>query len=318
MSRKAWPVALAAIGLAANVYAQDPTPATPDDPTPFKLPDHQDPNPLKLAEAPADQSVYALPTGTSPDQGINLGGVNIDMTITYLTDYLYRGVNVGEQLNPGTGVSNANFQFNGTLIWNLGPKLPHPFIGIFTNVLSSDSISNFQEVRPFFGAEWRIRPFIIAGGNNSYTYPDRSNKDTNEVFLKITLDDSVLLHSDQPVFSPYVYAAYDYDLYDGWYVEAGIKHDFVFEKLGLVVTPVLNIAYVANNAFFAGFTGKDTGFQHYDVGATFKYSLNLLLNIPQRYGQWSVNGYLFYSDSISDKLNADTTIWGGVGIGFAY
>lgn len=318
MSRKAWPFAVLAMGLAARAYAQNPSVAIPQDPTPFVLPDGEVARPVTLAESPHDNSVYALPTATPPDEGINLGGVNIDMTITYLTDYIYRGVNVGEQLNPGEGVSNANFQFNGVLKWNLGPKLPHPFIGVFTNVLSSDPISNFQEVRPFVGAEWRVRPFVFAFGNNTYTYPDRSSRDTNEAFVKITLDDSVLFHSDQPVLSPYVYAAYDYDTYDGWYVEAGIKHDFVFEKLGLVVTPIADIAYVAGHAFFAGEEGEDTGIHHYDLGVTFKYSLNLLLNIPQRYGHWSINGYVYCTDAISDELSGDSTVWGGAGIEFAY
>ena len=69
---------------------------------------------------------------------------------------------------------------------------------------------------------------------------------------------------------------------------------------------------------FIGPTGKDTGPQHYEAGLTGRYSLNQILNIPQRYGQWSINGYIFYSDGLSNKLRADTQLWGGAGIQFSY
>ncbi|HEX2973066.1 MAG TPA: hypothetical protein VHP11_12080 [Tepidisphaeraceae bacterium] len=299
MSGKVWPVAIAAMALAVPAWADDTTPV------------------MKLADAQADQSVYALPTATSEEQGINAGGVNLDMKVVYLTDYIYRGVNRGEALNAGRNVGNANFQFDGTLAWNLG-KLPHPFVGILTNVLDSDPVSNFQEVRPFFGAEWRIRPLVIAAGNTLYTFPDRGELDTSEVWTKITLDDSTLFHSDTPVLSPYIYGAYDYDLYNGWYLEAGVSHDFPIEKTGLTVTAVADVAYVASQGYFAGPQGDDTGFQHYEVGLIGRYSLNELLNIPMRYGQWSVNGYLYYTDGLSDELLSDTTVWGGVGIQFTY
>ncbi|MGE5609870.1 MAG: hypothetical protein ACM359_11495 [Bacillota bacterium] len=299
MSRKVCPVVVAAMALAVQARADDTTP-------------------LKLAEGtPQEQSVYALPTPTTEEQGVNAGGANLDIKVTYLTDYIFRGVNVGEALNAGRNVQNTNFQFDGTLGWNLG-KLPHPFIGIFTNVLASDPVSNFQEVRPFLGAEWRIRPLIIGGGANLYTYPDRGDLDTSEVWGKVTFDDSTVFHTDEPILSPYIYGAYDYDLYNGWYLEAGVSHDFAIEKTGLTITAVADIAYVASHGFFAGSTGEDTGFQHYDLGLIGRYSLNQLLNIPQRYGHWSLNGYLFYTDALSDELRADNTIWGGVGIQFTY
>jgi len=298
MSHRAWPGAAATLVLAACAYAEDPTP-------------------FKLSADPPDQSVYALPTPASPHEGVNAGGVNLDIKLNYFTDYVYRGVNRGEALNPGKTPSNANFQFDGNVSFNLG-KYPHPFIGVFANVLTSDPISNFQEVRPFLGAKWKTRPFTIAGGVNLYTFPDRSDQDTSEGWVQITLDDAVIFRAEEPFLSPYVYAAYDYDRYDGWYIEAGVKHDFVIEKTGLTITPVADVAYVASHGYFAGAEGDDTGFHHYDVGVVASYSLNLLLNIPQRYGQWSLNGYLYYTDGIDDELRSDSTVWGGIGIEFAY
>jgi len=279
-----------------------------------------DGRPFKLAVEPQRPSVYALPTPPPKDEGANTGGVNIDIKVTYFSDYYYRGVDrssfISDVTTPRT-TNTANFQFDGRLQFNLD-KLPHPFIGIFANVLDSDPVSNFQEFRPYFGVEWRVRPLILAGGVNIYEFPDRSELSTSEGWVKITLDDSMLFKTDEPVLSPYIFAAYDYDLYDGWYIEAGVSHDFAIEGTDITITPLANVAYVASHGAFAGPTGRDSGFQHYEIGVIGRYALNNLLNIPQRYGTWSLNGYLYYTDSIDDDVRGDSAVWGGVGIQFRY
>lgn len=279
-----------------------------------------EPTPLKLAVEPQRPSVYALPTPPPKDEGINAGGVNIDIKVTYFSDYYYRGVDrssfISDVTTPGT-TNTANFQFDGRLQFDLG-KLPHPFIGIFANVLDSDPVSNFQEFRPSFGAEWHIRPLILAAGVNIYEFPDRSELSTSEGWVKVTLDDSPLFRTDEPVLSPYIMAAFDYDLYDGWYLEAGVSHDFAIEGTDITITALANIAYVVGHAAFAGPTEEDSGFQHYELGLVGRYALNRLLNIPRRYGDWSLNGYLYYTGSIDEELRADSAVWGGVGIQFRY
>jgi hypothetical protein len=277
--------------------------------------------PPRLTMEPQDTSVYALPTPATTDEGANTGGVNVDMRVNYLSDYLYRGVDRTSFIDANTTgpIANerANFQFDGKLIWNLG-KLPHPFIGIFANVLDQDPISTFQEVRPTFGAEWRIRPLILAAGHNTYIFPDRSELNTGEVWGKIALDDSVILRSDEPFLTPYVYAAYDYDIYNGWYFQAGVSHDFVIEGTGINFTAEAAVGGIIGQQAFVGPTGKDTGFQHYEFGLTARYNLNQVLNIPARYGQWSINGYIYYADGLNNHLRADTQLWGGAGIQFSY
>src|SRR5262249_33579392 len=151
-----WPVVAVAAALASRAGAAEPRADIGD-------------RPVKLTLQPEDQSVYALPAPPTQEEGGNAGGVNGEVRITYLTDYIYRGVNRTDFINSQSSSEssgNANFQFDGQLKFNLG-KLPHPFIGIFANVLDQDPISTFQEVRPFFGAEWRIRPFILVGGNDT-------------------------------------------------------------------------------------------------------------------------------------------------------
>lgn len=259
------------------------------------------------------QSVYAPPAPPKPDQGINQGALNLDIKVNYMTDYIYRGI----EPIPTNG-SNPNLQFDGKFSLDLG-KLPHPFAGIFTNINDGDPISHFQEIRPFFGFDWTVAPFTFSAGDNTYIHPERSDLDTGEVFWQIAFNDSMLWHSEHPVLSPYIYAAYDYNRYQGWYIEGGLKHDFRFEDIGVTLTAYANVAYVITDPQFATTAGgDDTGFQHYQVGLIGNYSLNSLLNIPQRYGQWSLIGYMNYTDGIDGGLNSKTALWGGAGIGLRY
>jgi hypothetical protein len=271
--------------------------------------------PLALSAAPEDQSVYAPPAPPRPDEGVNAGGVNLDLRFRYATDNVYRGVSRTE---PGNHAHSPNLQFDGRLDFNLG-KLPHPFIGSFVNIHASDPISRFQEIRPYFGLNWNLRPFIAEVGNITYIFPERDDMNTGEVYVRITFDDTWLLRTDTPIVSPYVLAAYDYDKYNGWYFEAGIKHDFVFENTGFTLTALANIAFVANNPYYATrVNGKDTGLQHYEIGLVGTYSLNQLFRFSPRYGTFTLEGYLYFDDRTSTDLRADIQIWGGGGIGFRY
>jgi hypothetical protein len=262
-----------------------------------------------------DTSVYAPPRPPREDEGLNLGGVDFDLTFRYATDNVYRGVSRSE------GVAHRhspNYQFDGRLTFDTG-KLPHPFLGAFVNVHSADPVSRFQEVRPIVGVEWNLRPFLVEAGNLTYIFPERDQLNTGEAYAKVTFDDSWLFRGDAPIVSPYVYAAYDYDKYDGFYLEGGLKHDFVFEGTGLTLTALADVAFVLNNEFYSRAPGgKDTGLQHYEIGLVAQYSLNQLFRFSPRYGRFSLEGYLYYDDRTSTDLRADIQLWGGAGIAFHY
>ncbi|HYE21535.1 MAG TPA: hypothetical protein VEA69_24025 [Tepidisphaeraceae bacterium] len=271
----------------------------------------------KLALLPSDQSVYAPPAAPRGDEdGFNAGGVNFDLTFRYTSDYVYRGVDRSE---VGGKEDAPNLQFEGRMTFDLG-KLPHPFVGAFVNVYDADPISRFQEIRPFFGFTWNLRPFDVEVGNITYIYPERDEDNTGEVYGRISFDDSWLWKTDRKILTPYVMVAYDYDKYEGWYAEAGLRHDFEFEGTGLTLSGVGHIAYVLDNAFFARQAGgKDSGLQHYQVGMIANYSLNRLFDVPStRFGTWSLEAYVFYTDRTGSELRADKQIWGGIGIGFKY
>lgn len=326
----AWAIGMLAAGMGLSVNpaaAGEPLSlkAEPDD---FAAPadttasgDRSLPRPFFLAaEEPADVYPEIMPQQTPP--GVNRGGVNFGLDFDWMTDYVYRGV---DQNTPGYRPENS-LQFKVRADFDLG-QFPHPFIGLFVNVFNSDPISRFEEVRPFFGGQWTLRPITFAGGYTSYIYPNRKNLDTQEVFASISLDDSRLFNSPTPIFSPYVYGAYDLDLYKGFYLETGVKHDFVLEDYGVILTPMADVAYVVNDPYFqlgahpiVSHTGKfkDWGLQHYDAGLVGTFSLNHLFNVDHRYGEWSVKGTIFYTGRLDVQLRADTLTWGGVGLEFRY
>jgi hypothetical protein len=190
---------------------------------------------------------------------------------------------------------------------------------VFVNTFNADPQSRFQEIRPYIGLEWTLRPVIFTVGHNTFIYPDRDQLNTAEVFGKIALDDSYFFRTDDPILSPYVFAAYDYDLYDGLYVEAGVEHEFIIEGTGIVLTAQASVAYVnSQDQFISPGATNGAGFQHYQLGLIGSYRLNPLLGIPTRYGEWTFKGYLFYTDQIEHNLEADRQMWGGAGIGFSY
>ncbi|MCC6239243.1 MAG: hypothetical protein IT448_02955 [Phycisphaerales bacterium] len=270
--------------------------------------------PSQLTLTPDVASVYAPPSPNSETEGVNSGGVHIDLEVRYMTDYIFRGMEILEV--PGSEDS-PNLQLAGKLSWDLG-KLPHPFIGLFANVADHDPLSQFQEIRPTVGFDWDIRPLTITAGHNSYIYPDRKEMDTSEIFVKMKLDDAWLWSTERPLLSPYVMAAYDYDLYNGWYFEAGVEHTLTLEDLGIDLTFYGQVAYVYNNPLYAYSASKDDGFQHWQTGVIGRYSLNKLFNTSVRYGRWELVGYLNYTGSGDDRLRAEDQLWGGAAIGFHY
>ena len=160
-------------------------------------------------------------------------------------------------------------------------------------------------------------------GHNSYIYPERENlnpsPNTSEVFLRITFDDSYIFLTPRPFFSPYIYAAYDYQRNKGWYIEGGVRHDVFLEEIGVTLTGYADVAYISNfPQQFVTFNNNDSGMQHYDIGLVSTLSLNDIFNFGPRYGKFGLQGYLTYTGRFSNQLEANSVLWGGVGLVFKY
>jgi hypothetical protein len=272
--------------------------------------------PLTLStEGGVPDSVYAPPAPPREDEGLNQGGVHFGLDLSYLDRYLYRGVFRFKRVG---GSSALNLQIDGKLSYDLG-TLPHPYVETFVNVDDGDSISRFQEVRPSAGFDWNLKPLLVSAGYTDYLFPEREKtNDTQEGFAKIGFDDSTLFHMDRPLLNPYIYSAFDFGRYHGFYFEAGVSHDFPIEDTGFSFTLFADVAYVVNQTLFRLNTISDTGFQHYDLGLISSYSLNNLFNVSKRYGEFDLKGFLTYTNGINNDIRADSALWGGLGLSFAY
>lgn len=250
------------------------------------------------------------------DQHLNNGGTHFSLDFAYANKYVYRGLDHDIVATHG---NSLNLLIDGRLEFDFG-KYPHPFVELFTNIYDADPISRFQEIRPIVGADWNLRPFDLELENIDYIYPDREAFNVPEIDTKITLDDSLLFHTTKPIFSPYILGAYVYQKNQGWYLEFGLKHDFAFQDLGLVITPEVNVGWISglNQQFVIVNPVHNTGWQHFEFGVTISYSLNVLLNVSKRFGEFDVKGYGFYDDRLSTYITASNAVWGGIGLGFKY
>jgi hypothetical protein len=305
----------------------------------------------RLAVVAADPpSVYAPVEPERPIDGTNKGGVQFDLDVKYLTDDVYRGISHNFAVYNDSGPKIAkrhasNFAADAKLTFNLD-KLPHPFVGVFSNINDSDPVSRFQEIRPFAGLDYSIRPISLSVGVNDYIYPEREtldaqsknkkpNPNTSEIFVRVSLDDSYFFKLQKPIIAPYVLGVYDYDKNKGWYIEAGIKHDFEFPDFGVTISPFADVAYISHfpqqfitnsqnfisvlpSGRFGIVHQSSSGFQHYDVGLVGSLSLNHVLHLPPRYGQFAIEGYLTYTSKFSNPVLANTEVWGGVGLKYRY
>jgi hypothetical protein len=258
----------------------------------------------------------ATPASAWGDQHLNNGGTHFSLDFAYANRYVYRGVDHDTVATHG---NSLNLLFDGRLEFDLG-RYPHPFVELFTNIYDADPLSRFQEIRPIAGADWNLRPIDLEVEHVSYIYPEREDFNLPEVDTKITLDDSLLFDTEKPIFSPYVLGAYVYQKNQGWYIETGLKHDFVFEDIGLVISPQVDIGWISGlkQQFVILNPLHDTGWQHFEVGVTVSYSLNVLLNLSKRLGEFDVKGYGYYDNRLSSDITATNAVWGGVGLGFKY
>ncbi|MGD0464231.1 MAG: hypothetical protein ABSB74_17245 [Tepidisphaeraceae bacterium] len=250
------------------------------------------------------------------DQHLNNGGAHFSLDFAYANRYVYRGVDHDIVASHG---NSLNLLFDGRLEFDLG-RYPHPFVELFTNIYDADPLSRFQEIRPIAGADWNLRPFDLELEHVSYIYPEREEFNLPEVDTKITFDDSLLFNTEKPIFSPYVLGAYVYQKNQGWYVETGLKHDFAFQDIGLVISPQVDVGWISGliQQFVILNPLHNTGWQHVEVGVTVSYSLNVLLNLSRKFGEFDVKGYGYYDDRLSSNITATNAVWGGMGLGFKY
>src|SRR4051812_6063386 len=63
--------------------------------------------PLWLQQDPYE-SIYLPPGPPREEEGVNAGGANFNLRISYVTDYVYRGVDQSEQLSSINGAGQLD------------------------------------------------------------------------------------------------------------------------------------------------------------------------------------------------------------------
>ena len=108
MGSRVW----AAVGPAVVCIAASVAPAFGAEPAaapfrlteePFRLTDE----PLRLLVQSDYESVYAPPDPISANTGVNEGGVHVALDLSYMSDYVYRGINESNRIAAARACSSS-------------------------------------------------------------------------------------------------------------------------------------------------------------------------------------------------------------------
>lgn len=164
-------------------------------------------NLTRLFSTAAVLGVLAMPTVADEHEGIHLPGASAEITMDYVSQYIFRGVeqpdsdNIGA-FHPGASmtlpvVETDEMVLSGTIgtwlaiIPDTGPPT------------TTDNPSSWYEADIYASLDAEIGDFTATVGLTYYTYPSAAaNGDITELNLKLEYDDSDLLGDYS--FTPYV------------------------------------------------------------------------------------------------------------------
>ena len=112
-------------------------------------------------------SVYPEIMPPRAEEAMNAGGVNFGLNVELADPTTFFAVSIKA---PTATILKHRCSSTRTpnLIWvNFRIRSS----GYSSMSLNSDPKARFEEVRPYFGAEWTLKPIIIAAGFTSYIHP---------------------------------------------------------------------------------------------------------------------------------------------------
>ena len=277
--------------------------------------------------------------------------VSFVIDYTLVSDYIFRGMNFSDpkpgygqnnegrrwpnqQLTTGVEVSLGNFGRVGGVVWfewYCGQSALTPY----------DSDKTLQQVNYFIYYGYRFAE-IGLDAQVGYLWLDfrRSGIDTQEINLKLTWDDSILLRAlgfdvKNPVLNPYLFVAFDVDFAaSGVYYQLGMNHAFSLAAMGLSDVPFLKDVTITPSMSISGdhnYLNKLSGLRsnggHNEsqldnivYGLDVSYDLKNALGIPDQYcGKLYVKGFLNYSQPLPDARHLiNDELWGGISIGYGW
>lgn len=284
---------------------------------------------LAAAEEPA-------PTPAAPTEEAAGGKplpISFSVDYTVVSDYIFRGINFSEY--SGEGREGLNHQLGASISVDLDK------LGTFTYStwfewyakqddpsFDDDAHGHLQEVDHAISWSYDLSnlceklPVTFETGWISYAFPQEKGDTyaTNEWYMSLSLDDSSLFGTEGPVLNPYAAWYVDNDDVDGCWIETGISHDFAFSDLGFANTPVLK-DITATPSFVLGIDknqfDKGTHLHNMQYGLDISADINSMFGLTTDYGQFTITGFIYYSDAINTAA-ANDEFWGGISLGYEW
>ncbi len=245
---------------------------------------------------------------------------------TYVSDYVFRGVNRSEF--DGEDGERCNSQLTVGAAWDTGVVGTFGFTiwwEWYSGQLEMDPASHtrLQEVDYTIYWAYDLReivpslPVIFETGWIAYTFNNATGDCyyTHEWYWGFYLNDGELLGLDQGILNPYIVWYLDLDDYRGSFIEMGMSHDFILADLGMDNTPILKDITVTPSAVMGidhryfyptnESNNKATRLANVLYGLAVAYDLSGALNLPERYGNITITGFMNYSHAIANKLRHD-------------
>ena len=268
---------------------------------------------------------------------------------TLVSDYIFRGMNMSDpkpgyagqkseggrwpnqQLTTGFEIDLGKFGRVGGSVW-------FEWYCGQPSLMPNDGSNTFQQVNYNVYYAYLIEA-IGLDVQVGYLWLDfrRLRIDTQEVNLKLTWDDSILMRAlgfdvKKPVLNPYLFVAFDVDFAAGGvYFELGMSHPFALAAMGLNSTPFLKDITVTPSMMIAGDThylNKLSGLRsnsgnnqcqlnNITYGLDVKYDLKSALSIPDQYcGSLYVKGFMNYQQRLTNASSLiNDELYGGISIG---
>jgi hypothetical protein len=253
--------------------------------------------------------------------------LSFSIDYTLVTDYVWRGQNLSEY--AGEGREDLNHQMTAGVAYDTGS------FGTFAasvwfewfagqDALTPGSGCSLQEIDYTISWSYDIEPIAttVEVGWIGYHFPRASGDAafTNELYVSLSLDDSKLFGTEEPVVSPYVAYYHDVDDVGGGWLEWGISHAFAADDLGMGDIPVLK--HLTLTPSFAmgidhGQLSSDTRIAHLQYGVEIAFDLGTALGMPPEYGMLTLTGFLRFSDAVFEAALNDE-FWGGMTIGYSW
>jgi hypothetical protein len=286
--------------------------------------------PAMAQQVAAPAAVKAAPAPVAEAApGPNTGAVKIDLSLDYVTQYIFRGVLLQDEgliLQPNAKLTFALYESDGivqSLDW---------YVGIWNSFHSDQSDYNSTGNEAWFEADLYTGVKVALPSNfaadvtyYAYTYPNGVAGTTQEIDLSLSYNDADLMSGmGLPAFNPYVLFAFEVNK------EAGQNH--IYNEVGIApsVTLLEGETYPVTLSFpvklglsLDDYYGDDSDFGFLSFGPDFSVPIAF---IPPEFGAWKAHAgvTVVWADEMAQNgaltggSQDDIEVFGTVGVSMSY